>query len=183
MDSPATPLDTPWLAAGKELTELLAQVDTDQFHAVRTAIQEPERRWFFSGQGRSGLSATMVAMRLMHLGRESHVVGEATCPSVRAGDGIVFFSGSGATPVSLAFARTAKNEGALVVAVTRNAESSLGQIADLVLALPVAGSQQMGGNLFEHGALVVMDSLINAVGVSEGTDPDESLRYWHTNLQ
>ncbi len=50
----------------------------------------------------------MAAMRFMHMGREAHVVGEATAPSIRAGDGLVIVSGSGETAVSVNFARIAK---------------------------------------------------------------------------
>ena len=49
----------------------------------------------------------MAAMRFMHLGRDSHVLGEATAPSVRHGDVLVAVSGSGETPVTVAFARIA----------------------------------------------------------------------------
>jgi 6-phospho-3-hexuloisomerase len=51
------------------------------------------RRWFCSGQGRSGLVAQMVAMRLMHVGFDVHAVGEPTAPSIREGDGLVMISG------------------------------------------------------------------------------------------
>ena len=37
----------------------------------------------------------MVAMRLMHVGFEAHVVGEATTPSIAEGDRLMVFSGSG----------------------------------------------------------------------------------------
>jgi 6-phospho-3-hexuloisomerase len=61
------------------------------------------RRWYASGQGRSGLVAQMAAMRLMHVGFDAHVVGEATAPAIGSRDGLLVVSGSGETPVTLNF--------------------------------------------------------------------------------
>jgi hypothetical protein len=56
------------------------------------------RRWFAAGRAGSGLIATMAAMRLMHVRFDAHAVGEATSPSIGAGDGLVMISGSGRDP-------------------------------------------------------------------------------------
>lgn len=59
-------------------------------------------------------------MHFMNLGRDVHVVGEPTAPSIRKGDGLVMVSGSGETPVSVSFARIAKGENAEVILLTHN---------------------------------------------------------------
>ncbi|MBV8795115.1 MAG: SIS domain-containing protein, partial [Hyphomicrobiales bacterium] len=89
-------------------------MDARAFRLFVEVFRDERRRWFFSGQGRSGLVAEMAAMRFMHMGRFAHFVGEATAPSIRAGDGLVLVSGSGNTPVAIHFARIAKDEGAQI---------------------------------------------------------------------
>ena len=52
---------------------------------------------FVTGAGRSGLAAKAFAMRLMHLGLSSYVVGETISPAINADDCIIAISGSGET--------------------------------------------------------------------------------------
>src|SRR5262249_49761484 len=94
----------PWLTVEQEIAERLSRIDAQSFRNLVQAFENRDRRWFFSGQGRSGLVAQMAAMRLMHVGYETHFVGEATAPSVRKGDGLLLVCGSGQTPISLQFA-------------------------------------------------------------------------------
>lgn len=167
---------------GAELADVLANVDPQQFDVFAAACHDPERRWFFTGQGRSGLVAQMAAMRFMHLGREAHVVGEATAPSVRAGDGFVVVSGSGETPVSVAFARRARDEGALVLLVTGNPDSSLGSLADHVLVAPVGQSDQLMGNLVEQSSLLLLDAVAMHIAAADPA-ARAAMAHRHTNLQ
>jgi 6-phospho-3-hexuloisomerase len=182
MDAQSTHQHRPWLAVGRELTELLDRVDPAQFAAFAREAEPANFRWFFTGQGRSGLSAQMAAMRFMHLGRESHVLGEATAPSVRAGDRLVIVSGSGQTPVSINYARIATSEGATVLLVTYSPGSPLGEIADVTLVAPVLHSDQLMGNLFEQSALILLDAV--AIHIAE-VDPaaKAGMSHLHTNMQ
>ncbi len=162
----------PWLTVGSEVNELLKRVDAGEFTAFTAEFDDINRRWYFSGQGRSGLAAQMAAMRLMHLGREVHFLGEATAPSVRVGDGLVIVSGSGETAVSLGFARIAKSEGVRVLAVTHKPESALAEVADTVLTVPIDQSGQLMGSLFEQAALLLLDSVALGLSLSRPT------RHW-----
>ena len=54
-------------------------------------------RTYVLGAGRSGLVAKAFAMRLMHLGLRTYVVGETITPAMKEGDTIVAYSGSGET--------------------------------------------------------------------------------------
>ena len=99
MDAEQTDQSRPWLAVGKEVADVLSRVDAKPFFRIVQAFDDETRCWFFSGQGRSGLAAQMAAMRLMHVGRNVHSVGEVTAPSIRKCDGLVIVSGSGETPV------------------------------------------------------------------------------------
>jgi 6-phospho-3-hexuloisomerase len=182
MDKGPVAQSGPWLAIGREIAEVLERVDAEAFWRVVDAFREPERRWFFSGQGRSGLVAQMAAMRFTHLGRPAHFVGEATAPAVRAADGLALVSGSGETAVSVHFARIAKAEGAEIVLITGEPNSSLGKLADFVLQAPVASTRQFGGSLFEQASLILLDAIV--LELSQ-TVPDAHTRMFrrHTNLQ
>ncbi len=182
MDPRTADQSRPWLAVGRELTDLLDRVDAEQFAAFAHEAEATDRRWFFTGQGRSGLAAQMAAMRFMHLGRESHVLGEATAPSVRSGDRLVIVSGSGTTPVSVGYAGIAKTVGARVLLVTYSPDSPLGAIADRTLVAPVVHSDQLMGNLFEQSALLLLDAV--AMHVAD-VDPaaKSGMAQRHTNMQ
>jgi 6-phospho-3-hexuloisomerase len=172
-----------WLATVRsELTHLLDQLDPRAFDTLCTEFADERRRWFFTGQGRSGRAAAMAAMRLMHLGRRTHLVGEASAPAVRAGDGLLVISGSGRTQVSVGFARIARAEGATVVALTAHPDSALGELADVVFPIPATGSRQLGGSLFEQVSLIVLDAL--AMQLADALpDARERFTRLHTNLQ
>ena len=143
---------------------------------------DERRRWFFSGQARSGLAAQMAAMRFMHIGRIVHVVSEATAPSIRRPDGLVLVSGSGETAVSVHFARIAKAEGAQVILVTRESKSTLAGLADAVMLAPIETTQQFGGSLFEQTSLVLLDSIVLKLA-SRLPDAHKQMLQQHTNLQ
>lgn len=85
---------------------------------------------FVTGAGRSGLAAKAFAMRLMHLGLRSYVVGETISPAIYEDDCIIAISGSGETNTIVSAAKIAKNRGSKVLAVTSYPESTLGQLAD-----------------------------------------------------
>jgi len=167
---------------GQEIADLLARIDPQAFQRVIEAFEPQGRRWFFSGQGRSGLSAQMAAMRFMHIGHEVHFLGEVTAPSVRAGDGLLIISGSGQTPVSVGFAEIARSEGAQVILLTHKPESKLAGIADIVLPVPVQETAQFGGSLFEQCCLILLDSVILDL---TARIPDAHSLMWHrhTNMQ
>lgn len=191
MDARTNDLIPPIREIAAEATAALAAVDRAEFAALRAlfesgfAVGGPSaaRRWFFSGQGRSGLVAQMAAMRFMHLGFETHVVGESTAPSVRAGDGLVLISGSGRTPVSLSFARIAHREGSAVAAVTASPDSPITEIADVALCVAAAAeTKQFGGSLFEQCVLLVLDALV--LDLAAGSQATRALMARrHTNMQ
>jgi 6-phospho-3-hexuloisomerase len=170
------------MAVGQEIADLLGRIDPDAFARLVVALQDPARRWFFSGQGRSGLAAQMAAMRFMHIGRTVHVVGEVSAPSIRKGDGLLIVSGSGETPVSVGFARIAKQEGAELVTLTHKPDGTLAAMADVTLHVPVEATEQFGGSLFEQACLILLDAVVLALA---RTIPDahRQMLHRHTNLQ
>jgi 6-phospho-3-hexuloisomerase len=182
MDTRETAQSRPWLAVGREIAELLERVDAGAFASLVRAFDDPVQRWFFSGQGRSGLAAQMAAMRFMHFGRTVHFVGEVSAPSIRKGDALLVISGSGETPVSVGFARIARAEGATVATLTHKPKGTLAGIADVTLHVPVETTGQFGGSLFEQCCLILLDSVI--YGMAEKVpDAHKLMLHRHTNLQ
>jgi 6-phospho-3-hexuloisomerase len=171
-----------WLAVGREIAETLERVDAGAFERFVDVFRDERRRWFFSGQGRSGLVAEMGAMRFMHMGRPAHFVGEATAPSIRTGDGLCVISGSGSTPVAIHFARIAKEEGAKIALITRQPDSALAKLADTVLHVHVEATRQFGGSLFEQTSLVLLDAIVLEL-MRAVPDPHRMMLNRHTNLQ
>jgi 6-phospho-3-hexuloisomerase len=139
-------------------------------------------RCFVSGQGRSGLVGRMFAMRLAQLGMDAHVVGEATCPAVTTGDLFVACSGSGETGTTCYQAEKAASHGATVLAVTAKAASRLGTVANHVLAMPTAPSEQLGNSRYEHVLLLTLDTLASLVAARVGASPEQVWRR-HANLE
>ncbi|MCR3721361.1 6-phospho-3-hexuloisomerase [Prauserella flava] len=145
---------------------------------------------FTIGTGRSGLALQMAAMRFMHLGLATHVVGETTAPAIGARDVLVAASGSGSTKRVVRAAETAREQGAEVVALTTAPESALARAATEVLVVPAADKQdfdgnasvQYGGSLFEQSVLLVTDALFHALWQTSGTQARELWRL-HANLE
>jgi 6-phospho-3-hexuloisomerase len=149
-----------WLAVRDEVSRVLSAVSGDQMRAAAALLTDRRRRWFCSGQGRSGLVAQMAAMRLMHVGFDANAVGGATTPSIGNGDGLLLISGSGETPVTLHIARLAQRFGAQMLVVTTRADSTIAGLVEAVIEVPTAGTRQFGGSLFEQSALLLLDALV-----------------------
>jgi 6-phospho-3-hexuloisomerase len=173
---------SPWHAVREEIRTVLSTVSSRQMSNAAALFTDRTRRWFCSGQGRSGLVAQMAAMRLMHVGFDAHAVGEATAPAIGRGNGLVMISGSGETPVTLHIARLAVDHGAQLLAVTTRADSTLAGHAHAVIEVPTTGTGQFGGSLFEQSALLLLDAVI--LEIPDG-DPQAYARMEarHTNLQ
>lgn len=173
---------SPRLTPQDELDSALANTDRTEVEALTEQLRRPAGRLFFTGRGRSGLVAQLAAMRFMQLGRTCHVVGDATAPAIGAGDTLLVVSGSGRTPVSVAFAEIARREGAHVFLVTHEDSSPLRELADVAVVVPVIGSVQFGGTLFEQSALILLDSIVLEL-MRDLDDPSALMERRHSNLQ
>ncbi len=161
---------------------------------------DPSRKVLVMGAGGSGLVGKAFAMRLLHLGYNSYVLGDTIVPSVQKGDVVVAISGSGKTKLIVTAAEAAKQVGATVVAITTYPESPLGKLADIIVRVPgrtkhsklddYFARQILGiheplaplGTLFEDTTLVFLDgviySLMKRLKVSE-----EEMRNRHANIE
>jgi len=111
--------------------------DTIEDDEVDSFIREilAAERVYVMGAGRSGLVAKAFAMRLMHLGLRSYVVGETITPAIEPSDMIIAFSGSGNTKTVADISETAKEIGATVGLITSNKDSRIGKIADSIVVI------------------------------------------------
>jgi 6-phospho-3-hexuloisomerase len=171
---------------------------------IETFISEilKAERIFIMGAGRSGLVAKAFAMRLMHLGFQSYVVGETITPALKAGDLVIVFSGSGKTNTIADIAGTAGEIGGRIALITSNADSRIGKMADSIVIIenqrdPVTDDaaefeirQMLGdhksfaplGTLFETASMIFADAVISRL--MEITKTDEvQLRNRHTNIE
>ncbi|MCX7803716.1 MAG: SIS domain-containing protein [Planctomycetota bacterium] len=124
-------------------------------------------RIFLAGAGRSGLVARMFAVRLTHLGRQVHVLGESTAPACGARDLLVIVSGSGRTGGLLHLPERAHRVGTRVALITADPDSPLAAGADLKVTIPARSgergkpaSTQFAGSLFEQCALICLEALV-----------------------
>ncbi len=191
----------------------MMQLMASKIRAIATSISDKDvdafideilhaRRIYVMGAGRSGLVAKGFAMRLMHLGLQSYVVGETITPALQKGDLIVIFSGSGRTKTVADIAETGKDIGAHIGLITANADSRIGKIADCKVIIEhqrdnvdddaaefeirqVLGDHKSFaplGTLFETTSMIFADAVISRL--MEITKTDESaLKNRHANIE
>lgn len=152
----------------RELGEVFERVDQLQFREFMNAIKDANRV-FLMGVGREGLATRALAMRLMHMGKETHWVWDDTTPNVGKGDLFIFTSGSGEIGHIHYVAEKAKAAGATIAVVTGTPDRKTPSLADFVLWVPacvykgkdnVVPSIQPMGNLFEQSLFILFDMLI-----------------------
>lgn len=118
-----------------EVNAILDQVtDADAGTLVQAVLAAP--RVYVNGLGRSGFLMRMFAMRMVQIGLQAYVVGDATTPAIEAGDLLLALSGSGRTETVVRMALKAKGFGARVLAITSSADTPLAELADLVVVVP-----------------------------------------------
>lgn len=153
-------------------------VDDISIEALLKEIMCAERVFIY-GAGRSGLAARAFAMRLVHLGMQTYIIGETITPSTHEKDLFICISGSGETSSVIDYARSAKKAGVKIIAITSYPESTLGKASDLVVVIKgktkldiskedydkrqIAGQSVTlapMGTLFEDTAMIFFDGLI-----------------------
>jgi len=180
--------------------EELDKREVEKFTEKLVEIYSKGAKVLVMGAGRSGLVGRAFAMRLMHLGFQSYVLGDTITPSISSGDVAIAISGSGTTELTVTAAKAAKKVGAQVLAITSYPDSPLGEIADLVLRIPgrtklaeekdYFSRQILGiheplaplGTLFEDTAMVVLDGIIG--GLMHRLNKKEiDLKIKHANVE
>ncbi|MER3485200.1 MAG: 6-phospho-3-hexuloisomerase [Chloroflexota bacterium] len=149
------------------------------------------RRIACYGVGREGLMMKALTMRLMHLGRDAHVVGDMTTPPIGPGDLLIVSAGPGAFATVVALIGVAKDAGARTLVVTAQPSGKAAELADVVIHLPAqtmaddrqpsAGILPMG-SLYEAAQLLFFDIVSIILRERTGQTP-EMMRERHTNLE
>ncbi|WP_295116306.1 6-phospho-3-hexuloisomerase [uncultured Methanobrevibacter sp.] len=186
---------------------ILNNIETAQEFLDEETIEQFEeiiinsKNIFVTGAGRSGLAAKAFAMRLMHLGLSSYVVGETISPAIYEDDCIIAISGSGETNTIVSAARIAKNRGSKVLAVTSYPESTLGQLADGYLLVKGRTKKEVDdenymkrqihgnytsltplGTAFELTTLVFLDAIVSEL-MEKMQQTESDLKARHTVLE
>lgn len=172
-----------------ENTRLAGKIAIDEMATLALMLQQA-KRIFVTGAGRTGLMMKAVAMRLMHLGLNVHVVGETTTPAIQEGDLLLAASGSGTTSAIVKAAEKARAVGAGIAALSTTNESLLANVAQLVVIIPAAQkqdfhgaiSEQYAGSLFEQSVLFVGDAVFQALWKLSDI-PAEVMWKQHANME
>lgn len=154
----------------QELTRNQQWIDDTQLDKFADAILAA-RHVFLAGAGRSGVAIRGFANRLMHLGLSVSLVGDITSPHTAPGDLLIVGSGSGRTESLVALGKKAQASGVSVALITMDAESTLGQLADVVVVLPGVSPKVRGdvrqitsvqpmGSAFEQITALTCDAVV-----------------------
>ncbi len=174
-----------------ELDKTVEHVCNDSAEKLVDAIIDAETV-FVAGAGRSGLAMKSFAMRLMHMGFDTYVVGETVTPSVTEQDVLFIGSGSGSTSSLVVGANKADAIGATLCLITIDENSPIAQLAEVVLTIPAPSpkinrdlgfrSVQPMGSLFEQSLLLTLDAIVLLLMEKAGKTP-EAMFTRHANLE
>jgi 6-phospho-3-hexuloisomerase len=143
------------------------------------------------GVGREGLMVKAFAMRLFHLGCDTHVVGDMTTPPLGPGDLLVVSAGPGAFSTVLALMAVAKEAGARTLVVTAQPDGEAAGCADVAVHLPAQtmaddlsrkASVLPMGSLYETALLLFFELVVVSLRDRLGLTP-EAMHARHTNLE
>ncbi len=149
-------------------------------------------RIFCHGVGREGLMMRALAMRLFHLGRDAHVVGDMTVPPAGPGDVLLVSAGPGHFATVAALADVSREAGATVICVTAEPGGAVPRAADRTVHLPAqtmaadrgdaATSVLPMGSLYEALMFLFFELLVLDLRDRLAVSP-EAMRANHTNLE
>jgi len=203
---PCIPLKDIILMMVSRIGEIAEGLEQEQVDCFISDIIRAERI-FVVGAGRSGFVAKSFAMRLMHLGFTSYVVGETVTPAFHPNDSLIAFSGSGKTKSVLEACETTRQIGGHICLVTGSPVSPMKELANCVVLLNTEENtcHQVGpdhfdlrqlrgehrsisapctplGTLFETSAMLFADSVISALIEMKHCSIEE-IRDRYTNMQ
>lgn len=171
----------------RKITEILKTVSSNDIDKINQSFFKA-KRIFVYGAGRSGLVSKAFAIRLVHLGFQTFVIGETIGAPVKKGDLVCIVSGSGETIPAVMTAEIAKKLGATLVAITGNKQSRITKFADVTIILTSDCSENERkklaplGTLFEASAWVFLDGIIAEL-MKNKKETEESMRSRHATLE
>ena len=167
--------------------EILSKVSDKDIEKVKKLFFE-SNRIFLYGAGRSGLVAKAFAIRLVHLGYQTFVIGETITAPVQKGDLVIIVSGSGETIPAVMTAEIARNLDANVVSITGKRNSDIAKFADITVYIKAGCNEKERkkyaplGTLFEASVWVLLDGLIADLLFSK-KETEEKMRSRHATLE
>ncbi|MFE4241956.1 6-phospho-3-hexuloisomerase [Peribacillus butanolivorans] len=174
----------------KELNHSADLIADEEAEKLVNGILE-SKKVFVAGAGRSGFMAKSFAMRMMHMGIDSYVIGETVTPNFEKEDILIIGSGSGETKSLVSMAEKAKSIGGKIATVTIFPDSTIGQLADITIKLPGSPKDQSKGDyktiqpmgsLFEQTLLLFYDAVILRFMEKKGLDTNKMYGR-HANLE
>jgi len=145
-------------------------------------------RIFVYGAGRSGLVSKAFAIRLVHLGFQTFVIGETIGAPVKKEDMVIIVSGSGETIPAVMTAEIAHNIGAKVVVLTSKRKSRITKFADISIILSAECKEPERkilaplGTLFEASAWIFLDGIVSKLMENKG-ETEASMHSRHATLE
>jgi len=175
------------------IEELLAFVDYEKDEELDRLVDAilQAKSIFLSGAGRSGVAIRGFTNRLLHLGLSVNLVGEISCPRTKKGDLLIIGSGSGTTTSLVSLAKKAKKNGVTIALLTMDNESTIADLADVVVVLPGVSpklkennltSIQPMGSAFEQISFLTYDGIILELMERMG-ETGETMVERHTDLE
>lgn len=176
----------------RELSACFADLEENQLKDLETRIRQADKI-FVAGAGRSLMMIRGLAMRLMHMGFRSYVVGETVTPAIEPGDLLIVASGSGSTGTLTVIAEKCKKIGAELALITTMPDSPIGRLADCIVEVKAATTKsnantrktfQPGANTFEQSVLLIGDAIFIDI-ISDGNLEEKNgiLMKRHANLE
>ncbi len=171
----------------RKIKDILDRVSKDNIEKVKSLFFA-SNRIFVYGAGRSGLVAKAFAIRLVHLGFQTFVIGETITAPVQKGDLVVIVSGSGETIPAVMTAEIVRDIGAKVVSITGKKKSDIAKFADITLFVSAACNDAERkryaplGTLFEASVWILLDGIIADL-LDSKNENEESMRRRHATLE
>ena len=171
----------------RKINDILSQVSQNDIDKVKKLFSNSSRIFVY-GAGRSGLVAKAFAIRLVHLGLQTFVIGETIIAPVQKGDLAVIVSGSGETIPAVMTAEIAHDIGAKVVSITGKKNSEIAKYADITLFISATCNDSERkkyaplGTLFEASVWILLDGIIADL-LENKHETEETMRKRHATLE
>ena len=173
-----------------ECSRALGSIKAESVLNAIDAILSAEKV-FFIGVGRSMLALQAMAKRFAHLGIDAYCVGQITEPAITVKDVLIVGSGSGESLIPVTIAKKADRIGAKIIHVGSNPESSLKEITDVFLRIPVRtklaladeiDSKQPMTTIFDQTLLLLGDIMALMIIDRKNLNMQQLWQY-HANLE
>ncbi len=171
----------------RKINDILSKVSQDDIEKVKKLFLNSDRIFVY-GAGRSGLVSKAFAIRLVHLGFQTFVIGETITAPVQKGDLAVIVSGSGETIPAVMTAEIAHDIGAKVVSITGKKNSEIAKYADITLFISATCNDSERkkyaplGTIFEASVWILLDGIIADL-LENKHETEEIMRKRHATLE